>query len=136
VRQKSAQGEVKEQLHKPAALLRDCPEISIYIFPGPSIIRLTQFLVMATVDMRRVNFWLPPDFPPNTQRTSLQKHHRGSVSTAAKSRNKAVSLCNKAESMLKRSGDSKPAVVLTQKHEFSTYSKVDGVKFQGRSEAE
>jgi hypothetical protein len=91
---------------------------------------------MATVDMRRVNFWLPPDFPPNTQRTSLQKHHRGSVSAAAKSRNKVVSLCKKAESTLQPTGESMSAIVLTQKHEFSTYSKVDGVKLRGTSEAE
>jgi hypothetical protein len=58
-----------------------------------------------------VNFWLPSDFRPNTQHPSLHKHHRGPVSTTVKSRNKAVSLCNKAESTLERSKESKSAVV-------------------------
>jgi hypothetical protein len=55
---------------------------------------------MAAVDIRRVNFYLPLDFRPNMQRTSLQMQHRGSVSATAKSlRNKAESTLNVQESL-------------------------------------
>jgi hypothetical protein len=70
---------------------------------------------MATVDMRHVNFWLPPDFRPNMQSTASQKHHRGSAA-AANSRSQAVPLYSKAGSRLTHSGISRSAVV-TQEHD-------------------
>jgi hypothetical protein len=84
---------------------------------------------MATVNMRRVNFWLPPDFRPNPQHTS-RKHHRANL------RSKRVSLYNNGESTLKRSGESQPTTVVTRELEFSTHSKADGVEFQDTCNAE
>jgi aromatic ring hydroxylase len=37
---------------------------------------------MAAVDMRNEHFWLPNDFPLNTQRKSSNKHHHKSVAAA------------------------------------------------------
>jgi hypothetical protein len=91
---------------------------------------------MATVDMRHVNFWLPPDFHPNTQRTAEKKPHSGSAA-AASSRNQAVPLYGKAGSRLQNSSKSKPkSAVVTQQHEFPTLSEDDSVKAQGMCEAE
>jgi hypothetical protein len=86
---------------------------------------------MATVDMRHVNFWLPPDYRPNTQRTAPHKHHGGSALTTANSRNPGVPLYNEAGSRLKHSGKSKSPIVAPQDQEFPTYSRGDRAKARG-----
>lgn len=89
---------------------------------------------MAAINMRHLNFWLPPDFRPNTQHATSQKHHRGSVA-AANSRNQAVPLCKKVGSRLTHSGISRSAAVVTQEHEFSNQPVGDKVKTRGTCEA-
>jgi hypothetical protein len=90
---------------------------------------------MATVDMRHVNFWLPPDFRANTQRTTSQKH-RGSAADA-NSQNQGVPLYKEAGSRLQNSSKSKSkSAVVMQRHEFPTHSKDDSVKAQGTCEEE
>jgi len=92
---------------------------------------------MATLDKRRTNcYWLPADFRPNnTQRTVSYKHHPGSAPATANSRNQAAPLHKKAGHTLQDSVKTKSAVV-TQRHEFPTYSKDDSVKAQRMCEAE
>jgi len=89
---------------------------------------------MAAVDMRHVNFWLPADCRPNTQRAAPKKNHRGSVVTAS-SRNQTVPLYSKAGSRLPHCGISRSAVVVTQTHGFSNHPVGDGDKTQGTCEA-
>jgi hypothetical protein len=85
---------------------------------------------MATVDMRHVNFWLPPDFRPDTQRTASQKHHRGSAA-AATSQNQAVPLYNKAGSKLQNSSKFKSkSAVVNNRHGFTTRPR-DRIEAQG-----
>jgi hypothetical protein len=91
---------------------------------------------MAAVDMRRVKFWLPPDYRPITQCTASQKYHHVSAFATTNSKNQAVPLYNKAGSKLKHSGKSKSVVAAPQEHECSTHSKGDKVKAQGTCETE
>jgi hypothetical protein len=87
---------------------------------------------MATVDMRHVNFWLPPDFRPNMQRTGSQKHNRGSA--AATSQNQAMPLYDKAGSRLQNGSKSKfkpKSAVVTDRRGFTTRSVDDRIEAQG-----
>jgi hypothetical protein len=60
---------------------------------------------MATVDMRHVDFWHPPDFRPNTQRIASQKDNRGSAA-ATTSQNQVMPLYNNAGSRFQNSSKS------------------------------
>jgi hypothetical protein len=90
-------------------------------------------LAMATVDMAHVNFWLPPDFRPNTQRTASQSRHRGSAAATA-SQNQAMPLYNKAGSRHQNSSRSKfkpkPSVE-TDRPRFTTRHRGGGIKARG-----
>jgi hypothetical protein len=101
-----------------------------------AIYQETPFLAMAAVDMRHVNFWLPPDFYPDTQHTTSQKHGRGSAA-AANLRDQGLSQYKKAESRLQSSSKSKPkSGVVTQQHGFQIHCEDDNFNPQGTCEAE
>jgi hypothetical protein len=89
---------------------------------------------MAAVDMRRVNFWLPPDYSPTQRKAShKQKHRHRPASATADSRKKAVPLYDK-EPAVDQSGQSHSAAAVTEGCELSTHS--DRAKTQGVCEAE
>jgi hypothetical protein len=91
---------------------------------------------MAAVDMRRVNFWLPPDCSPTQGKAShKQRHRHRPASATADSRNKAVPL-NDKESAIDQSGQSQSAAAVTEGCELSTHSEGDRAKTQGVCEAE
>lgn len=87
---------------------------------------------MNTVDMRYVEFWHPPPFSPNTQRTAYQERHRGPAA-ATTSPEQAV-LCDKAGSRIQNSSKpkSKPmSAVEADRHGFAARSIDDRTKAQG-----
>jgi hypothetical protein len=91
---------------------------------------------MAAVDMRRVYFWLPPDYSPSQRKAShKQKHRYRPASATVDSRNKAVPLYDK-ESAVDQSGQSQSAAAVTEGRELSTHSEGDTAKTQGVCEAE
>lgn len=103
------------------------------IFASSWAIVRNSILAMATVDMRHVNFWLPPDFRPNSQRTT--SHHRGPAA-APTSQKQAVPLCNKAGRRPQNSSKSKAkskskSGVVTDRHGFATRSTDDSTAPQG-----
>jgi len=85
---------------------------------------------MTTVNVRREIFWMPPDFHPNTQRTTSHKYRRSAASTV-NSRNYTVPLQRKAGSKPKQSGKTKFADITPQGHDFHIPSETDSVKARG-----
>jgi hypothetical protein len=103
------------------------------IFASSWAILRNSLLAMAIVDMRHVNFWLPPDFRPNTQRTT--SHHRGPAA-APTSQNQAVPLCNKAGHKPQDSSKSKAKTKsksggVTDRHGYGTRTIDDRIEAQG-----
>jgi hypothetical protein len=90
-------------------------------------------LTMTTVDMGHVNFWVPPDFRLDTQRTASQKHHRGSAAATA-SQNQAMPLYNETGSRHQNSSKSKfkpKSPVVTDRPGFTTRHGDDGIEARG-----
>jgi hypothetical protein len=90
---------------------------------------------MAAVDMRRANFWLPPDYSTQRKASHKQKHRHRPASATADFRNKAVPLYDN-ESAIDQSGQSQSAAAVTEAYELLTHSEGDRAKTQGVCEVE